>query len=130
MSQFRNLFVEFSGDPSNDKELYKRYCSSEKFEPLSLSDEVIHFVEVAALEATQKEIERLKGLITSFNASPKTILSDIQKAFNREYSRAEKLQLENKVLKEQLKLAESQIDDLKQQVDELNKAVYQENGED
>ena len=33
-------------------------------------------------------------------------------------------------LKEQLKLAESQIDDLKQQVDELNKAVYQENGED
>ena len=42
----------------------------------------------------------------------------------------EKLQLENNVLKEQLKLAESQIDDLKQQVDELNKAVYQENGED
>lgn len=42
----------------------------------------------------------------------------------------EKLQLENNALKEQLKLAESQIDDLKQQVDELNKAVYQENGED
>ena len=64
MSQFRNLFVEFSGDPSNDKELYKRYCSSEKFEPLSLSDEVIHFVEIAALEAAQKEIEQLKSIFS------------------------------------------------------------------
>lgn len=63
MSQFRNLFVEFSGDPSNDKELYKRYCSSEKFEPLSLSDEVIHFVEIAALEAAQKEIEKLTAAL-------------------------------------------------------------------
>lgn len=41
-----------------------------------------------------------------------------------------KLKLDIEGRKEQLKLAESQIDDLKQQVDELNKAVYQENGED
>lgn len=58
---------------------------------------------------------------------------DFKRVDNKNYEltkEIEKLQLENKALKEQLKLAESQIDDLKQYVDELNKVVYQENGDD
>lgn len=68
----------------------------------------------------EKENESYKKHLQTFEDS-------IRHSFK---TREDKLQLENKVLKEQLKLAESQIDDLKQQVDELNKAVYQENGED
>ncbi len=38
------VFVEFGGDPSNDKECYKRYSSTEPFEACGLDAEVIRFV--------------------------------------------------------------------------------------
>ena len=104
MSQFRNLFVEFSGDPSNDKELYKRYCSSEKFEPLSLSDEVIHFVEIAALEAAQREMQQeIDDLKKSYNELKKQLSVDYQ------YQEIERLKYENEVY---VSLTEPRIENL------------------
>lgn len=55
----KELYVEFGGDPSNDKELYKRYCSTEKFDPVGFSDEVIHFVDYATYESLKKELDQV-----------------------------------------------------------------------
>ena len=53
----RELWVEFGGDPSDDKENYKRYCGAEKFSPVSPAEEVIHFIEKSAYD---KAIKALK----------------------------------------------------------------------
>lgn len=59
----REFWVEFGGDPSNDKEVYKRYSARVPFEPTDFSDEVIHCVEYSAYEKAQYEIENLKNQI-------------------------------------------------------------------
>lgn len=130
MSQFRNLFVEFSGDPSNDKELYKRYCSSENFEPLSLSDEVIHYVEIAALEAAQKEMQQeIDDLKKSYNELKKQLSVDYQ------YQEIERLKYENEVyvslteprienLTSALKVAEDALEKYKDSAFDIDGKVY------
>lgn len=50
----RDIYIEFGGDPSDDKELYKRYSSTSPFEPSSHSDEVIHCREVIEGEPDYK----------------------------------------------------------------------------
>lgn len=42
----RTWWIEFTGDPRNDKENYKRYVSGEKFDPIGLSDEIVEVQEV------------------------------------------------------------------------------------
>lgn len=51
----REVWVEFGGDPSNDKEIYKRYCGAQKFEPGSYAEEVVHFIEFSAWESRDKD---------------------------------------------------------------------------
>lgn len=64
----REFWVEFGGDPSDDKEIYKRYSARVPFEPTDFSDEVIHCVEYLAYEKAQAEIENLKKQIEKLNA--------------------------------------------------------------
>lgn len=60
----REIYVEFGGDPSDDKENYKRYCGSEKFEAVGFNREVIHFIEHSAYRELQEENQLLKdGLL-------------------------------------------------------------------
>lgn len=42
----REFWIELGGDPSNDKEVYKRYCATAPFKPSSYSEEVVCTVEV------------------------------------------------------------------------------------
>ena len=53
--EWRKVYVEWGGDPSDDKENYKRYCSTEPFQPTSYAEEVVGYVELAAYEALQAE---------------------------------------------------------------------------
>lgn len=47
----REFYVELGGDPSNDKEMYKRYCASIPFETSpGLDVEVVRFIEFGAYE--------------------------------------------------------------------------------
>lgn len=46
----KTYYVEFGGDPSNDKELYKRYSSTEPFKPLFPDCEVIELVRKSDVE--------------------------------------------------------------------------------
>ena len=56
----KELYVEFGGDPSNDKELYKRYCSSEKFTPLDPHGmEVIHFIDFKTHQNLKDELAQV-----------------------------------------------------------------------
>ena len=53
MPEIKDVYVEFFGDPSDDKECYKRYSSTQPFQPCGNDAEVIHFVNV-------KEADRLR----------------------------------------------------------------------
>lgn len=44
--KLREFWIEFGGDPSDDKEVYKRYSAAVPFKPCGFSDEVIHCREV------------------------------------------------------------------------------------
>lgn len=46
----REWWIEFNGDPRDDKENYKRYVGAEKFDPTGFNSECIHVVEYAAFE--------------------------------------------------------------------------------
>lgn len=50
----REVYVEFFGDPSDDKEHYKRYCGTEPFKPVGHDAEVIHYIEYSAFEKALK----------------------------------------------------------------------------
>ena len=62
----REFWIEFGGDPSDDKECYKRYCSTAKFEPSSFSDEVIHCIEYQAHAELQKRYDEILGIAKNF----------------------------------------------------------------
>ena len=59
MSRYKHCFVEFGGDPSDDKECYKRYTSTEPFEGILPSDEVVHFIEYKAYEKLRSLADNL-----------------------------------------------------------------------
>lgn len=61
----RQIWIEFGGDPSNDKEVYKRYSATVPFEPSSYAEEVVHTIEFKAYEELQKENENLKRIIAN-----------------------------------------------------------------
>lgn len=42
----KEFWIEFSGDPSDDKECYKRYVSGTEFKPILPECEVLHVREV------------------------------------------------------------------------------------
>lgn len=46
----REFWIEFSGDPSDDKECYKRYVSGTEFKPILPECEVLHVREILASE--------------------------------------------------------------------------------
>ena len=56
----REFWIEFGGDPSNDKEVYKRYSSTSPFKPTDFSDEVIHTIEYSEYEKIIEENKKLK----------------------------------------------------------------------
>lgn len=53
----REFWIEFGGDPSDDKEVYKRYCAAVPFKGVDFSDEVVHCVEYSAYEKLESEFE-------------------------------------------------------------------------
>lgn len=56
----REVYVEFFGDPSDDKENYKRYCGTESFKPVGHDAEVIHFIEKEAYDKLMKASIKLR----------------------------------------------------------------------
>lgn len=72
MSKAREFWIEFGGDPSDDKEVYKRYSATSPFKPGSFSDEVVHTIEysayeelVTALEAVNRRLGRITYICES-----------------------------------------------------------------
>lgn len=65
MITMREFWIEFGGDPSDDKEIYKRYCSAAPFDPNGLGEEVIRVREVSpALDAAYAEfIDKMKSIV-------------------------------------------------------------------
>lgn len=59
----RVWFIEFSGDPIDDKEIGNRCVSAEMFPPLCPSSEVIAVVERSAYDNLEEENRRLKKAI-------------------------------------------------------------------
>lgn len=53
----RDIWIAFGADPSDDKEVYKRYSSTTPFKPASPDEEVIHFREVLSNEITRDEFD-------------------------------------------------------------------------
>lgn len=41
LTKLRDIWIAFGGDPSDDKEVYKRYSSAAPFKPVGLDEEVI-----------------------------------------------------------------------------------------
>jgi hypothetical protein len=63
----REWWIEFQGDPRDDKENYKRYVSGVEFKPISPSDEVIRVVEYSAYEALTARIAELEALLENMD---------------------------------------------------------------
>lgn len=67
----REFWIEFCGDPSDDKECYKRYSSTEPFHPVGLDAEVFHLVEHSAFEkqsvALKIAVEALEKLEAGYS---------------------------------------------------------------
>jgi hypothetical protein len=59
----REVYVEFGGNPSDDKEIYKRYTATRPFKPGDMNCEVIHYVEYSALQTANAKLERAKSAL-------------------------------------------------------------------
>ena len=53
----REWWIEFLGDPFNDKENYKRYVGADKFDPVGPNAEVIHVIEARAFYEVSEKLE-------------------------------------------------------------------------
>lgn len=58
MGRIERVFVEFGGDPSDDKECYKRYTSTEPFTPVGFNVEVLECIPVETIKAKVAEAFR------------------------------------------------------------------------
>lgn len=70
MAKIERVFVEFGGDPSNDKECYKRYTSTEPFEGILPSDEVLEFVSKEKFDALDRAFRAAKLFIEATPCDP------------------------------------------------------------
>lgn len=59
----REVYVEFGGDPSNDRENYKRYCGTEPFKPVGFDAEVVRFIEYTEYEKYKAAFIRSHDLL-------------------------------------------------------------------
>jgi hypothetical protein len=100
--EIKRVFVEFFGDPSDDKECYKRYTSTEPFAPLGFDAEVIEFVNVKEHRAQAKEIFRLERVIA------KELTENDE--LGCEYTYVNALKRENKKLAETVRLVDETCD--------------------
>lgn len=60
MAEIKECYVEFFGDPSDDKECYKRYSSTEPFPPCGNDAEVIRFVNYKAYEQAVNALREMR----------------------------------------------------------------------
>lgn len=59
--KLRDVYVAFGGDPSDDREVYKRYSSTEPFKPVLPNEEIVHAREVRFVQMKPlKELVRNK----------------------------------------------------------------------
>lgn len=58
LTKLREIWIAFGGDPSDDKEVYKRYSSTRPFKPVGLDEEVI-----PTIEARYVRMKPLKTLV-------------------------------------------------------------------
>ena len=58
MARIERVFVEFGGDPSDDKECYKRYTSTTAFAPVGHDVEVLECIPVETVKAKVAEAFR------------------------------------------------------------------------
>ena len=78
-------------------------------EPCFIKADVVLKSDYDKLEARCKELEEK---IRVFTLSPATISSDLQRAFEKEHSKAEILKKENRILKAKLEVAANVLKDL------------------
>jgi hypothetical protein len=61
----REFWIELGGDPSDDKECYKRYCAAAPFKPLSYAEEVVHLIEKWAYDQLLEELKKTEAKYAS-----------------------------------------------------------------
>lgn len=76
-NELDKIYVEFGGDPSDDKEVYKRYSSrNEKFNPLFLDAEVIECIRSIEHEKLTDAVIQLCDEVERLRASLDKIIDD------------------------------------------------------
>lgn len=73
----REWYIEFFDDPSDDKELYKRYVSGEKFAGLGFDAEVIRVIEYDEYKRALDVIFQLE--VTLAEIAPSWLPENIRK---------------------------------------------------
>ncbi len=66
----REFWIEFGGDPSDDKEVYKRYCAATPFKPAGFSEEVIHTIEFSAYQDLKQKYDELLSYLPKIPTEP------------------------------------------------------------
>lgn len=80
MSKWREWWIEFEGDPRNDKDNYKRYVSGTRFEPINLSDEIVEVIEKTAYTELKAQADLLAEALSKIA---------IEDEDNKNFSRSE-----------------------------------------
>lgn len=71
------FYIEFGGDPSDDKEIYKRYSSrNTKMNPIGNDAEIIELVEKKYLDAANEKIKILESRIDRMSMVIKETFKD------------------------------------------------------
>ncbi len=76
-----DAYIEFGGDPSDDSECYKRYCSTEYFDPVGLDAEVIHFISAELFDEQRIQLSRARMALNRI-----AILGSGEKAYTKEFT--------------------------------------------
>jgi len=76
----REYWLETGADLSDGTELYKRYSSTEEFNPSVMADEVVHLIEKSAYDKLRETLEWGRLYFTGLDA-PSSICSMTQLKF-------------------------------------------------
>lgn len=75
----RLVWIEFSGDPSDDKEVYKRYSATKPFKPCGLDAEVVALVEASALTEALFTISILRAACVELTGESEGLKAEVDR---------------------------------------------------
>lgn len=74
MPRIKRVFVEFGGDPSDDKECYKRYTATSPFKPCLFNAEVLECIPIETIKESIQEAFRKNSV---WNPTAETIFKEL-----------------------------------------------------